>query len=413
MTANAGSTLGARAGGQGARLGAEPACRHAHAGVLRRRRRRAAHVGGGHRPTPASPPRSVACPTSSSTRSGTPVPGSTSIGPIDPETAVVFGGGPGWAAALEAALLLKEVARVPAEGVETREGATSAMMALAARGARAEPARRRRRRSAARGGRGDLRGSGCDGAPRARRRDDRPQARGGLDVPRRRRAGCPHRPRARPRRRPARVDRRVLPGRETSEMSLGLGVIGCGSVFAGPYRAMIERLRAEGRVHVSAVYDVDDAKRRGAAAHYDVEPGAARARRGDRRSRRRRRPRADEHERARPARAGRARGGQARARREADGDVARGGGRAPRAGGDVARPARLRAAHPPEPDLPRGARCRARRPRRRAPHRPRALRLGRARGGASGSTRRAAGRCSTSASTTSRASAPCSGPRGA
>jgi len=52
------------------------------------------------------------------------------IGRIDPETAVVFGGGPGWAAALEAALLLKEVALVPAEGVETREGATSAMMAL-------------------------------------------------------------------------------------------------------------------------------------------------------------------------------------------------------------------------------------------------------------------------------------------
>ena len=48
-------------------------------------------------------------------------------------------------------------------------------------------------------------------------------------------------------------------------MSVGLGVIGCGSVFAGPYRGMIERLRAAGRVHVSAVYDVDDAKRRGAA----------------------------------------------------------------------------------------------------------------------------------------------------
>lgn len=48
----------------------------------------------------------------------------------DAETAVVFGGGPGWAAALEAALLLKEVAGMPAEGVETREGATSAMMAL-------------------------------------------------------------------------------------------------------------------------------------------------------------------------------------------------------------------------------------------------------------------------------------------
>ena len=55
-------------------------------------------------------------------------------------------------------------------------------------------------------------------------------------------------------------------------MSLGLGVIGCGSVFAGPYRGMIERLRVPGRVHVSAVYDVDDAKRRGAAAHYDVDP---------------------------------------------------------------------------------------------------------------------------------------------
>jgi predicted dehydrogenase len=58
-------------------------------------------------------------------------------------------------------------------------------------------------------------------------------------------------------------------------MSLGLGVIGCGSVFAGPYRGMIERLRAPGRVHVSAVYDVDDAKRRGAAAHYDLDPDLA------------------------------------------------------------------------------------------------------------------------------------------
>jgi fructoselysine-6-P-deglycase FrlB-like protein len=52
------------------------------------------------------------------------------LGEIEGSTAVVFGSGPGWAAALEAALLLKEVALVPAEGVETREGATSAMMAL-------------------------------------------------------------------------------------------------------------------------------------------------------------------------------------------------------------------------------------------------------------------------------------------
>ena len=48
----------------------------------------------------------------------------------EPEAAVAFGSGPAWAAALEAALLLKEVAGIPAEGVETREGATSAMMAL-------------------------------------------------------------------------------------------------------------------------------------------------------------------------------------------------------------------------------------------------------------------------------------------
>jgi predicted dehydrogenase len=55
-------------------------------------------------------------------------------------------------------------------------------------------------------------------------------------------------------------------------VSLGLGVIGCGSVFAGPYRGMISSLAAAGRVHVSAVYDIDDRKRRGAAAHYGVDP---------------------------------------------------------------------------------------------------------------------------------------------
>jgi predicted dehydrogenase len=55
-------------------------------------------------------------------------------------------------------------------------------------------------------------------------------------------------------------------------MSLGVGVIGCGSAFAGPYRGMIERLRADERVHVAAVYDVDERKRRAAAAHYDLDP---------------------------------------------------------------------------------------------------------------------------------------------
>jgi fructoselysine-6-P-deglycase FrlB-like protein len=52
------------------------------------------------------------------------------VGDLDAPAAIAFGSGPAWAAALEAALLLKEVAVIPAEGVETREGATSAMMAL-------------------------------------------------------------------------------------------------------------------------------------------------------------------------------------------------------------------------------------------------------------------------------------------
>jgi fructoselysine-6-P-deglycase FrlB-like protein len=47
-----------------------------------------------------------------------------------PRAAVVFGSGPAWAAALEASLLLKEVAGIPAEGCETREGGTSGMYAL-------------------------------------------------------------------------------------------------------------------------------------------------------------------------------------------------------------------------------------------------------------------------------------------
>jgi fructoselysine-6-P-deglycase FrlB-like protein len=56
------------------------------------------------------------------------------IGGLDsappPAAAVVVGGGTAWAAALELALMLKEISRIPAEGVETREGATSAMFGL-------------------------------------------------------------------------------------------------------------------------------------------------------------------------------------------------------------------------------------------------------------------------------------------
>lgn len=55
-------------------------------------------------------------------------------------------------------------------------------------------------------------------------------------------------------------------------MSLGLGVIGCGSVFDVAYSGLIDRLHARDRAHVSAVYDIDPRKRRDAAARYEVDP---------------------------------------------------------------------------------------------------------------------------------------------
>ncbi|MHB1974393.1 MAG: hypothetical protein ACYCR4_08935 [Acidimicrobiales bacterium] len=57
-------------------------------------------------------------------------PNLATLVPERPRWAVACGSGPAWAAALEAALLLKEVADIPAEGVETREAATSCMYAL-------------------------------------------------------------------------------------------------------------------------------------------------------------------------------------------------------------------------------------------------------------------------------------------
>ena len=48
-----------------------------------------------------------------------------------PKTVVAFGTGPAWTAALEAALMLKEIAGIAAEGLETREAATSALTATA------------------------------------------------------------------------------------------------------------------------------------------------------------------------------------------------------------------------------------------------------------------------------------------
>ena len=47
-----------------------------------------------------------------------------------PTAFFAFGSGTGWAAALEASLLVKELAQVPGEGVELREAATTVMTTL-------------------------------------------------------------------------------------------------------------------------------------------------------------------------------------------------------------------------------------------------------------------------------------------
>ena len=53
-------------------------------------------------------------------------------------------------------------------------------------------------------------------------------------------------------------------------MTVRLGVVGCGSVFWTPYMSLIERLRGQGRVHVSAVFDTDPERHRRAARRLDL-----------------------------------------------------------------------------------------------------------------------------------------------
>jgi predicted dehydrogenase len=53
-------------------------------------------------------------------------------------------------------------------------------------------------------------------------------------------------------------------------VSVRLGVVGCGSVFWTPYMSLIERLRGQGRVEVTAVYDADPAKHLAAAERLDL-----------------------------------------------------------------------------------------------------------------------------------------------
>lgn len=55
-------------------------------------------------------------------------------------------------------------------------------------------------------------------------------------------------------------------------MPLRLGVLGLGSVFSGPYAALIQRLTMEGRVELTMVYDVDPEKRKAAAERFGLSP---------------------------------------------------------------------------------------------------------------------------------------------
>jgi predicted dehydrogenase len=57
------------------------------------------------------------------------------------------------------------------------------------------------------------------------------------------------------------------------DSAIRIGVLGLGSVFYGPYMGMLERLAASGRARVTAVYDVDEGKRRAAGARLDLDPG--------------------------------------------------------------------------------------------------------------------------------------------
>ena len=153
-----------------------------------------------------------------------------------------------------AALMLKEIARIPAEGVETREGATSAMFGLdrghlmvsldpdgdplgdeAVRLCAAAGATTLRLPGAARV---DARLAPITTLPAAAALAAELALAAGHDV------DTPD------------LDRRLLRDREERDVSIRLGVVGCGSVFWTPYMSLIERLRGQGRVDVAAVYDV-------------------------------------------------------------------------------------------------------------------------------------------------------------
>jgi predicted dehydrogenase len=57
-----------------------------------------------------------------------------------------------------------------------------------------------------------------------------------------------------------------------SEAAIRIGVLGLGSVFYGPYMGMLEQLALRGRARVTAIYDVDEGKRRAAGVRLDLDP---------------------------------------------------------------------------------------------------------------------------------------------
>src|SRR3954453_20700610 len=58
--------------------------------------------------------------------------------------------------------------------------------------------------------------------------------------------------------------------------AIRIGVLGLGSVFYGPYMAILERLASAGRTRVTAVYDLDEGKRRAAGLRLGLDPGLTR-----------------------------------------------------------------------------------------------------------------------------------------
>ncbi len=58
-------------------------------------------------------------------------------------------------------------------------------------------------------------------------------------------------------------------------MTIRLGVLGLGSVFSGPYASLIQRLALEGRVELTAAYDVDPEKRKVAADRFGTDPSTS------------------------------------------------------------------------------------------------------------------------------------------